>query len=332
MPGYMQILLVKMSSMGDLVHNCPVVTDILTHYPDAHIDWVAEEAYQSIPRLHPGVRRVIPVAWRRWRKHLLLADTWREMEAFKLALQTVDYDLVLDTQGLWKSVAIAKLARSKAVVGGDRLSIKEGGAAFFYDKALPIAKSRHVIDRCRAVAAGALGYTVEGAPRYGIRAVPLIADWLPTTPYAVLMHAASRPEKLWPEAHWIAVGRLLAQHGIGAVLPWGNPDEKARSQRLAQALDNAVVPPLMELDVAGRFLAGASLVIGLDTGFTHFAAALGRPTIGIFCDSDGEQAAVFGDGLCASFGKKGQPPALPPIINAIEQILADSGHDRARLL
>jgi len=328
----MQILLVKMSSMGDLVHNCPVVTDILAHYPDAQIDWVAEEAYQAIPRLHPGVRRVIPVAWRRWRKHLLQAGTWEEMQSFKQALQATHYDVVLDTQGLWKSVAIAKLARSSAVVGGDRHSIKEGGAALFYDKRLPIAKSRHVIDRCRAVAAGALGYAVDTPPRYGIRAVPLVADWLPAEPYAVLMHAASRPEKLWPEAHWLAVGRGLAQQGIRAVLPWGNPDEAARSRRLAQGLPNAVVPPLMDLDIAARFLAGAELVVGLDTGFTHFAAALGRPTIGIFCDSDGEQAAVFGDGRCASFGKKGVPPDLPQIISAIDQILAGSGHDRARAL
>ena len=327
----MQILLIKTSSMGDLVHNCPVVTDILTHYPDTRIDWVAEEAYQSIPKLHPGVRRVIPVAWRRWRKHLLQASTRREMGEFRDSLREVDYDLVLDTQGLWKSVAIARLSLNRAIVGGDQHSIKEGGAAFFYDKRLPIAKSRHVIDRCRAVAAGALGYSIETPPHYGIRAEPLLADWLPNFthphPYAVLMHAASRPEKLWPEAYWIEVGRTLLERGIYSVLPWGNKDEQARSHRLAAAIDGAVVPPLMALDTAARFLAGAAIVIGLDTGFTHFAAALGRPTIGIFCDSDSEQAAVFGDGACASFGKKGKPPALDTIIETSERMLAEARRD-----
>jgi heptosyltransferase-1 len=321
----MQILLIKTSSMGDLVHNCPVVTDILAHYPDAAIDWVAEEAYQAIPALHPGVRQIIPVAWRRWRKHLLRAQTWHEMAEFKHHLRAVDYDMVLDTQGLWKSVALAKLSYNQAIIGGDRYSIKEGGAAFFYDKCLPIAKSRHVIDRCRAVAAGALGYAIDTPPHYGIRAEPLVADWLPAQPYAVLMHAASRPEKLWPEAHWFEVGRDLLRHGIRAVLPWGNKDEEARSQRLAAALDGAVVPPLMALDTAARFLAGAVIVVGLDTGFTHFAGALGRPTIGIFCDSDSEQAAVFGDGACVSFGKKGQPPALATVIDAARQMLEIPG-------
>jgi heptosyltransferase-1 len=321
----MQILLIKTSSMGDLVHNCPVVTDIITHFPDAQIDWVAEEAYQAIPRLHPAVRRVIPVAWRRWRKHLLQEATWHEMGKFKQSLQEVDYDMVFDTQGLWKSAAIAKLSNNRAIVGGDRRSIKEGGAAFFYDKRLPIAKSRHVIDRCRAVAAGALGYPIDTPPHYGIRAEPLAADWLTARRYAVLMHAASRPEKLWPEAHWLEVGRYLLQHGIISVLPWGNKDEEVRSHRLAKALDGAVVPPLMELDTAARFLAGSALVVGLDTGFTHFAAALGRPTIGIFCDSDSDQAAVFGDGQCASFGKKGAPPAISPILDTLPRMLTETG-------
>lgn len=325
----LNILLVKTSSMGDLVHNCPMVTDILAHYPDAHIDWVAEEAYVPIPSLHPGVRRVIPIAWRRWRKNLLAAATWREMGEFRRQLQATPYDFIIDTQGLLKSVAVARLARlapGGRVVGGDRSSIKEPLAARFYDLGLPIAWSRHVVDRCRAVAAGALGYSLKTPPHYNISATPLDAPWLPhETPYAVLMHAASRPPKLWPEADWIAIGEQLAGHGIRAVFPWGSVEERQRSERLAQALPGAVVPPLMDLGVAARFLAGAAVVVGLDTGFTHFAAALGRPTIGIFCDSDGEQAAVFGDAYCASFGKKGAPPSRATIANALEQALASRG-------
>lgn len=318
----LKILLVKMSSMGDLVHNCPVVTDILAHFPDAQVDWVAEEAYVPIPRLHPGVRRIIPIAWRRWRKHLLTGATWGEMGCFRRELQAESYDYILDTQGLLKSVAVARLARGGVVVGGDRHSIKEGAAARFYDQRLPIAWSRHVVDRCRAVAAGALGYALDQAPRYGIHAQPLEADWLPTGPYGVLMHAASRPPKLWSEDNWLAVGRRLAEDGIVALLPWGSPEERARSERLAAQLPGAVVPPLMDLGTAARFLAGSRLVVGLDTGFTHFGAALGRPTVGIFCDSDGEQAAVFGDGFCASYGKKGLPPDLGTILGAVDRALA----------
>ncbi|AXS81168.1 lipopolysaccharide heptosyltransferase I [Dechloromonas sp. HYN0024] len=316
----LKVLLIKMSSMGDLVHNLPLVSDIRAHFPDARIDWVAEEAYSPIPALHPGINRVIPVAWRRWRRQLGQASTWQEMKAFVATLREVEYDLILDTQGLYKSAVIARLARG-CIVGGDRHSIKEGGAALFYNKRLAIARSRHVIDRCRAVGAGALGYAADSLRVFGIEAEPLRADWLPKGPYCVLMHAASRPEKLWSEEYWVALGRYLHERGMFTALPWGSGEERARSERLAAQIPGAVVPPRMGLDVAAHFLAGARVVVGLDTGFTHFAAALSRPTIGIFCDSDGEQAAVQGGAYCESFGKKGQPPAYATILQAVDAAL-----------
>lgn len=319
----LKVLLIKMSSMGDLVHNLPLVSDIRARFPDARIDWVAEEAYSPIPALHPGVNRVIPVAWRRWRRTLGRAETWQEMKAFVAALRAVDYDLILDTQGLYKSAAVGMLAHG-CIVGGDRHSIKEGGAALFYNKRLAISRSRHVIDRCRAVGAGALGYVADTPQVFGIRAEPLQADWLPADPYCVLMHAASRPEKLWAEAHWVALGLYLHQGGMRVAFPWGSSEERSRSERLAALVPGAIVPPLMGLDVAARFLAGARVVVGLDTGFTHFAAALSRPTVGIFCDSDGEQAAVHGEAYCKSFGKKGQPPTYDVILQAVEAALASA--------
>ena len=318
----MHILLLKTSSRGDLVHTCPVVTDILAHYPQATIDWVAEEAYVPIPQLHPGVHKVLPIAWRRWRKNLGSAAVRQEMRAFLDQLRATRYDYVLDSQGLFKSALLARLARRERIVGGDRASIREGLAACFYDQRLPIAWSRHVVDRCRAVAAGALGYTLDTPPHYGIHAEPLQADWLPDAPYAVLMHAASRPEKLWAEANWLSLGSTLAAQGIVSVLPWGSSEEKTRSERLAAQFPGAIVPPLMTLDIAARFLAGARVVVGLDTGFTHLAAGLARPTIGIFCDSDSVQAAVYGDSFCESFGQKGAPPTLETIHASLERALA----------
>ena len=310
-----KVLLVKMSSMGDLVHNLPVASDIAARFPGAQIDWVAEEDYAPIPALHPQVRAVIPIAWRRWRKQLGAAAVRHEMAEFYRRLRSTRYDFVLDTQGLLKSAAVACMAHGVRV-GGDRASIKEPLAAMFYQRRLPIAWSRHVIDRCRAVAAGALGYALDTPPDLAIAAPPLVADWLPDTAYSVLMHAASRPEKLWPEEHWIALGRHLASCGQRIVLPWGSPDEAARSRRLAAAIPGALVPPRMGLATVAEFLAGSKIVVGLDTGFTHLAAALGRPTVGIYCDSDGAQAAVFGRGYCKSLGRKGQPPDYPAVLAA----------------
>jgi heptosyltransferase-1 len=302
-----------------------LASDLQARFPEAKIDWVVEEAYAPIPALHSGVSRVIPIALRRWRKQLFQRTAWQEFNHFLTQLKQEHYDFVLDTQGLYKSAFIARAAHRGLIVGGDSSSIKEPGAARFYDRQLPIAWSRHVIDRCRAVGAGALNYTLDTPPRFGISSAPLVADWLPDDApdrYAVLMHAASRDPKLWLESHWVELGRFLATQGLFAVLPWGNPTEHARSQRIAAQLSGAVVPPLMPLDVAAKALAGARLVVGLDTGFTHFAAALGRPTIGVFCDSDGVQAAAFGERFCESFGRKGQPPSLEIILDAAQRALA----------
>jgi len=308
--------------MGDLVHNCPLVTDLRTHFPGAIIDWVAEEPYVPIPSMHPGVNEVIPVAWRRWRKSLLSSKTRGEIHAFLARLKSVRYDYVLDTQGLLKSVLIAHLAHRNRIVGGSWTSIREGIASCFYGERLVISWSRHVVDRCRAIGAGTFGYAIDTPPHYGIHAEPLVAGWLPAAPYAVLMHAASRPEKLWSEENWLSIGRSLAERGIFSVFPWGSAEEKTRSERLAAQLPGAVVPPLMSLDVAARFLSGARVVVGLDTGFTHLAAALARPTIGIFCDSDSVQAAVYGDAFCESHGQKGAAPTLQTIQAALDRALA----------
>jgi heptosyltransferase-1 len=317
----LKILLIKMSSMGDLVHNLPVVTDIQAHFPGALVDWVAEEAYVAIPSLHSGVRRVIPIAWRRWRRHLAQRQTWSEMAEFRRQLGATDYDFVFDSQGLFKSAIVGRMAGG-VLVGGDRRSIKEPLASFLYSRCLPISWSWHVVDRCRAVAAGALGYAASMPPDYAIAAPPLTADWLPAAPYCVLMHAASRPAKLWAESLWVELGCVLAKKALVPVLPWGSPAEQERSRRLAQAIPGAVVPPLLDLSCAARLLAGSVTVVGLDTGFTHFAAALGRPTIGIYCDSDSRQAAVRGKAFCASFGQKGAPPDYFSVISAVEQALS----------
>lgn len=317
----MNILLVKMSSMGDLVHNLPVVSDIALHYPEARIDWLAEEDYVPIPALHPQVRRVIPIALRRWRKRLFSPDTWREMAAFRDQLQETRYDKIIDTQGLLKSALAGRLAWG-STVGGDATSIKEPLAARYYDQRVPVAKSRHVIDRCRTIAAVALGYAANTPPVLGIRAEPLVADWLPRKKYGVLMHAASRSEKLWNESHWIALGFALAKRGIVTVLPWGSRAEYQRSQRLAQVIPDALIPPRMNLAVVAQFLAGSQIVVGLDTGFTHFAAALGVPTVGVFCDSDSVQAAVVGDAACVSFGQKGYPPSYETVWAATAQMIS----------
>lgn len=329
----MRILIVKMSSMGDVVHAQPLATDLHRLYPEATIDWVSEAAFAGLPAMNPAVNEVIPIAWRRWRKQLGQAGTRAAMKDFWQALRARHYDLVIDCQGLIKSAVVVRMARAGRRVGPDRASAREPLASLAYDQPISVPKDWHVVRRNRAIGAGALGYSLDSPARFGLSVPILTADeahWLPESPMALLVTGASRDAKLWPESHWIEAAVHLQRAGLNLVWFWGSPAEEARARRLAEAAmlaaggraTQAVVPPFLSVHDAARVIRSARIVVGLDTGFTHLAGALGRPTVGIFADFDAVQCAVSGDSFCASFGGIGQIPATAEVIGAVDQALA----------
>ncbi len=313
----MRILLIKTSSLGDVVHNLPVVTDLRAHFPEAGIDWVVEESFADIARLHPGVRRVIPVALRRWRKSLLTPATWQEMGAFRTTLQAENYDLVIDTQGLLKSALITRMARGRRC-GYDASSAREPMAARFYDATFEVPKNLHAVARNRRLAALAAGYVASAAPDYGVAVSPA-----PTFPgaEAILLTATSRDDKLWPEDSWIAAGRALHERGLSCLLPAGSATERERATRIAQAIPGAVALPLLSLPELAAQLADARIVIGVDTGLVHLAAALGRPTLALFCASDPGLTGVVASTPAINLGSRGRPPSVEHVLAAALPLL-----------
>lgn len=317
----MRILIVKTSSLGDVIHNLPVVTDIRRQWPDAAIDWCVEESFSAIPRLHPGVGRVLPVAVRRWRKHLFDGGTWSEMGALRRSLRERDYDAVLDTQGLMKSALIASQAIGPKL-GYDAASAREPMAARFYDLHATVSRQLHAVVRNRELAAKALGYTLSGEPDYGIAAPAAWFDWLPSRPYLVFLTATSRDDKLWPEDHWVALGEQLAAKGFLAVLPAGNPVERQRAARLAKAIPGAIAAPAMKLSELATLLAGARAVVGVDTGLSHLAVALAVPTVALYTATEPGLTGVLGPGFHRNLGGKGQTPAATQVIDALTPVLS----------
>jgi heptosyltransferase-1 len=283
----LRILLVKTSSLGDVLHNLPVVSDIVRHYPGAQIDWVVEESFAALPRLHPAVRDIVPVAVRRWRRSLLKFGTWREVGAFRKTLADRPYDVAIDTQGLLKSALLMRNAQGVRC-GFDRNSAREPLAASLYQQTFPVATGQHAVERNRQLVAQALGYALDQPADYGILP-PAIGcpDWLASDDtYAVLLHATSRDDKLWNEANWITLGYELRERNLRCVLPWGSETERLRSLRLAAAIPAAIAPPRLNLNEAAALLGGAQAVVGVDTGLAHLAAALGVPTIGVYTATD----------------------------------------------
>ncbi len=330
----MRLLVVKTSSMGDVVHAMPVVADILRALPGTQIDWLVEPRFAAIPRLHPGVRQVIDLPWRKWRCQLYSGNTWQAMKALRLRLRSEAYDRVLDLQGLLKSAVWARQAGAP-VAGYDRASIRDPMAAWLYHSTAAVPRNVQAVHRNRCLAAALLGYALPGggmaggggaapgsAPDFGLRAPP--PRWVPKSRYAVLIPNASRAEKLWPERHWVAVGRNLLDQGWMPVVLWGSDAEQTLAERIAAGCEGDV-PPFLGVGDMAAVLAGAQQVVGLDTGFTHLAAALGRPTLGVYCDHEPGLAGITGPGAVASIGGKGQVPSREAVLALLAQQLRSLG-------
>ena len=316
----MRILLVKTSSMGDVIHNLPVVSDIVAGFPDAKIDWVVEENFVDIPSLHPGVCAVIPVAWRRWRKSLFSSKTWTEIAAFRRALSTENYDYIIDTQGLIKSAMITRLAHGQRY-GFDAASARESWSAIAYRHKYAVSTTLHAVQRNRELVAQVMRITTPGALNYGLIVSP---DKQLSAASAVLLTATSRDDKLWPETDWIALGQHLAKRGLLCLLPGGNALELARAARLAESIPNASAMAAQGLSALAKTISSATVVVGVDTGLVHLAAALGRPTVAIYCASDPALTGVLATTPFANLGAKGKAPTVAEVIVATDDLLAEA--------
>lgn len=317
--------------MGDVVHNLPVVSDLSVRFPQAQIDWVVEEAFAALPRLHAMVREIYPVALRRWRANLFAPETWREIAQFRRRVGSQPYDAIIDTQGLLKSALLVACAKGRKY-GLDWPSSREP-IGWFYHRTFPIPWDRHAVERNRTLAAKALGYALSGPPNYAIR-VPdsarqtLLAsaggvlDQARGRGYAVLLHSTSAREKEWPVDSWSELGAALHARGVLSLLPYGSRRDQSRSERLAERIPGSLVPPALALEALGALLAGAAVVVGVDTGLSHLAAALGRPTVGIYRATDPRATGLYGGARAVNLGGPQKPPSVAEVVAAVDRLLS----------
>ncbi len=336
--------------MGDVVHALPMASDLQRLCLQAQIDWLVEPAFAALPGLHRAVTQVHRLPWRKWRRNLHQRATWQAMGELVDGLRRERYDLVIDAQGLLKSAVWARRAGGP-VAGYDRHSTREPVASLLYRHRCAVPPQLHAVTRCRLLAAAALssaglvsgqaqsswGSSVQRpssallatqdalpAPDFGLQQVIPDGRAELQQPYAVLIPNASRPEKHWPEVHWQALGRSLLAQSLRPVVLWGSGPEQAMAQRIAQGCQGWV-PPFLTVQEATAMLAGARLVVGLDTGFAHVAAALGRPVVGIYCDHEPGLTGITGNGPDASLGGKGQQPSLDEVTAAVQRVSQAAG-------
>lgn len=322
----LNLLIVKTSSLGDVIHNLPIIADIHAHQPDVKIDWLVEESFADIPKLHPAINQVITVAMRRWRKTLFNKKTWQEIKSVKHQLALQHYDVVIDTQGLLKSGLLAYFCNGTKH-GYDKHSIREPLASLCYDIKHEVSRKLHAVERNRALAALALAYPIPNKlPDYGIKAPALqgtiTPDNIQNTPYIVGLHGSSRDSKLWPTECWINLGRKLAAQQLNLVLPWSSQAELLRAEMIANSLPNAIVLPKLSIAQLSTVISNALAAIGVDTGLSHLAVALGIPTIAIYVDTNPQLTGVFAGAYApvVNLGNIQQSPSVDEVFEALLKI------------
>jgi heptosyltransferase-1 len=344
-----KILLVKLSSLGDVLHNLPIVWDLRKRLPEAQIDWIVEEAYVHL--LEPlkttetfkGIDRIIPVAFRRWRRNLFSLRTWREFFAMRKSLQTTTYDALLETQGLLKSALVCALAKksNNAVVAGLGNATEHSGyepmARMFYTESVHVPVKCHAVDRSRWVMCSVFDWPLinrnDELPRFYPQPFvqqlhPLLFEGLKkneqgsTVPYVICFHSTARAAKRWPNEHWIELGKELSRQGYQVILPWGSESEMKVSALIASQIPGAIVPRGFSIEEAYSLVAHAVLTVGVDTGLTHLSAVLGKPTVEIYCDSPRWKTEGYWSQSIVNVGDIKKPPSAIEVLRAANLVLA----------
>lgn len=335
-----KVLLVKLSSLGDVLHNLPIVWDLRARLPEAQIDWVVEEAYVHLltPLLSrdgfKGIDRIIPFGLRRWKKNLFTLATWKKFFTFRKILQATTYDVLIETQGLLKSAIVCSLAKrsSGAVVAGLANATEFSGyeplARSFYNQSVQVPTQCHAVDRSRWVMCSALDWPLlerSDAPQFYskefVASIPKATVEDLKTPYILCFHSTAREAKRWSNEGWVALGRGLSARGYQLVFPWGNAAEKAVSQSLAAQIPGSLVPPAFSIEDAFSVIAGAALTVGVDTGLTHLAAVLDKPTIEIYCDSPRWKTEGYWSSRICNLGDMQSPPSAQEVLEASLKLL-----------
>ena len=333
----MNILIIKLSSLGDVLHNLPIVWDIRAQYPNARIDWLVEESYVSLlaPLLSNaefrGIDYIIPIAMRRWKKNPLSQQTRQEWRAFRQNLQATPYDSVIETQGLLKAAWLTRLAARSpnAVIAGLGNATEDSGyeplVRLFYTDSVQVPLRCHAVERSRWVAAAAMNVPVpKNQPQFY---PPTFLHSLKTSespfnkPYVLFFHATARAAKQWGESNWIALGKALAKQGKQVILPWGNALEKAVSGRLSTQIPNSIVSPAFSINEWFGVIANAALTVGVDTGLTHLSAMMNTPTIELYCDSPRWKTEAYWSDNVKNLGDTRRPPSLDAVLGNIQSLL-----------
>ncbi len=324
----MRVLLIKTSSLGDVVHCLPAVSDMARHVSGLRLDWVIEEPFSEIARMHPAVERAVVVRLRSWRRRLHQAQAWREFSAFRRLIVSRRYDLIIDAQGLIRSALLARLACGPHC-GYDAQSVREPPASFLYDRKFAASVTIHAVERIRRLVAQSVGYPLPAETGYGLDIVADRPSWLTADRHIVFAHATARPDKCWAARNWAELAQRASAEGVAIVAPWGSELERQRSAVLAARVPGVITPPRLGFRELASLMASATAVVGVDTGLTHLASAVGAPVVAIYAASWSEFNGAVGPAFVANLGGPGAPPSVDDVWAQTQRAMAARGEIRS---
>jgi heptosyltransferase-1 len=292
----LRVLIVKVSSLGDIIHTLPAVTDARRANRDLIFDWVVEEAFTEVPSWHPAVDNVIPVSIRRWRRHWIKSFLKGDISEFRDKLQDVHYDLVIDAQGLIKSGIVSRMSKG-LTVGLSNRTIREPLATLFYNKVYSVPWTEHAVERVRELFSRALQYKYDKQQvNYGIDFKRLgLNRGEPKLKQLVFLHGTTWKTKNWPENYWCELAKMATVSGYKVLLPWGDEGERQRAELIANNSAAIEVLPRQSLTGLARHIARSTGVIAVDTGLGHLAAALSVPTVSLYGPTDPSLSGTYGE-------------------------------------
>ncbi|QLB13867.1 heptosyltransferase-1 [Bisgaardia hudsonensis] len=322
----MNICLIKTSSMGDIIHTLPALTDAKNAIPNLRVDWVVEENFTEIPLWHSLqnagiVNQVIPIALRRWRKKIFSVNTKNEWKNYRTLIQQQQYDVIIDAQGLIKSALFAtRLAQGKKY-GYDRHCAREPLASCFYQKKFYIDYQQHAVERIRQLFASSLNYIKPNtAADYGILNQFQQAN-IEQPPYIMFIHATTREDKHWQNTKWKELAQNITALGFHIKLPWGNEQEKQQANLIAEKIENTHVLNKLTLTQLAYEIANAQAIISVDTGLAHLAAALDKTNITLYGATDPQLIGTYGKNQIHLKKEKMELISVNEVFNLLKEIL-----------
>lgn len=302
----MRVLVIKTTSMGDVIHTLPALTDAAKAIPGIRFDWVVEEGFDEIPAWHPAVDQVIKVALRRWRKTLFSSLRGPEWKQFRQQVKRTHYDCVIDAQGLLKSAWLTRYVKAP-VFGLDRQSVREPLASIAYNHRVRVPKAMHAVERTRHLFAKALGYKKpETKGDYGLDKKRFKYSG-PANKNVVFLHGTTKRSKHWPDSYWQQLAAFATSAGYRVYLPWGNNTEKQRATTIANSCEGAEVLPKLNIQGVAAVLSRTDGVVAVDTGLGHLAAALDVPAISLYGPTSPDLVGAYGLSQCHLSAKE-RPP------------------------